>query len=127
MTTSDLIGGALFRNPEQKTSKAKKAYATAKLRVAADNAIDFWNIVAFSDSAQAGLMRLRDGDRLSAQGALTVEIYVARDGSTKINRSILVDQVLALRQPPRERKSKPAPKLNHRLLVGRFSCRERRP
>jgi hypothetical protein len=51
MTVFALITGALFRAPELKTAKTGKAYATATIKVAADNTADFWSILAFSESA----------------------------------------------------------------------------
>ena len=51
-------------------------------------------------------MRLVEGDKVSVQGSLKVEPYTARDGQTRISRTVFADHVLALRQPPRERKPK---------------------
>ena len=76
----------------------------ATLKVAADNAVDFWKIVAFSEAAQAELLRLGDGDKLSAQGSLKLELYTSKDGEHRISRTLIADHVLALRQPPRARK-----------------------
>jgi len=109
MTAFALISGALFRAPELKTAKTGKPYVAASLRVTADNATDYWSVLAFSETAQAELMRLGEGDKISAQGSFKVEPYTARDGQTRINRTIFADHVLALRQPPRERKPKAAP------------------
>ena len=55
MSAFALITGPLFRAPEQKTAKSRKSYVVATVKVAADNAIDFWNLLAFSESAQAEL------------------------------------------------------------------------
>jgi len=104
MSASVLVSGSPSRGPELKTAKSGKAYATATVKVAADNAVDFWSVLAFSETAQAELMRLGEGDKLSAQGSFKVEPYTARDGQTRINRTLFPDIVLALRQPPRERK-----------------------
>jgi single-stranded DNA-binding protein len=104
MTAFVLVSGALSRAPELKTSKSGKAYVTATVKLAADGAAEFWSILAFSESAQAELTRLGEGDKVSAQGSLKVEPYTGRDGQTRINRTVLADHVLALRQPPRERK-----------------------
>jgi single-stranded DNA-binding protein len=76
----------------------------ATVKVAADNGVDFWTIMGFSETVQTELLRLGEGDKLSAQGTFKVEPYTARDGQTRINRTIFADHVLALRQPPRERK-----------------------
>ena len=89
MTAFALVSGALSRAPELKTAKSGKAYVTATIKVAADNAVDFWSVLAFSESAQAELSRLGEGDKISAQGSFKVEPYTARDGQTRINRTHL--------------------------------------
>jgi single-stranded DNA-binding protein len=109
MTAFVLVSGALSRAPELKTSKSGKAYVTATVKVAADGAAEFWSILAFSESAQAELLRLGEGDKISVQGTFKVDLYTARDGQTRINRTMFADHVLALRQPPRERKPKASP------------------
>jgi single-stranded DNA-binding protein len=107
VTAFALITGALFRAPELKTAKTGKPYVTATIKVGAvDNSADFWSVLAFSESAQDELMRLGEGDRVSVQGTFKVEPYTARDGQTRINRTVFADYILALRQPPRERKPK---------------------
>ena len=100
-----LVTGALSRVPELKTSKSGKPYVTATIKVATDNAAEFWSVLAFSESAQAEPSRLGEGDKVSVQGPLKVEPYTGRDGQSRINRTIFADHVLALRQP-RERKSR---------------------
>ena len=65
----------------------------------------FVRFVCFSESSQEELMRLVDGDAVSVQGPLKVETY-EKDGATKLSLSIIADRVLALRQPPKERKAK---------------------
>ena len=104
MTALALISGALSRAPEQRMSKAGKAYCTATIKVAAGSEIEFWSIMGFSETVQAELMRLGEGDKLSLQGSLKLEVYTSRDGERKISRTLFADHVLVLRQPPRERK-----------------------
>jgi hypothetical protein len=99
-----LISGSLFKNPELKTAKSGKTYATASIRTAsADNitTADFWNLLIFSTSVQDELMRLTEGDKLAVQGSPRFEIY-----NGKISRSVFVDAILPLRAPPKERKPK---------------------
>ena len=57
MTAFVLVSGALSRAPELKTAKSGKPYAYTTIRVAADGAAEFWSILAFSESAQAELLR----------------------------------------------------------------------
>jgi single-stranded DNA-binding protein len=104
MTVFALVSGSLFRAPEKKTSKSGKDYVTATIRAKDGDASQFWRVTAFSESAQAELMRLVDGDAVSVQGPLKVETY-EKDGATKLSLSVVADRVLALRQPPKARKA----------------------
>src|SRR5258708_20849547 len=105
MSVHILVSGALFKNPEIKISRSGKTYATASIRTSsADNAAaDFWNLLIFSETVSAELMQLTEGDKLSAQGSLKLEIY-----NGKISRTVFVDHILPLRAPPREKKPKAA-------------------
>jgi hypothetical protein len=51
-------------------------------------------------------MRLGDGDSLSVQGSLGVQIYQPGDREARISMTLFVDAVLPLRAPPRARKEK---------------------
>jgi single-stranded DNA-binding protein len=106
MTALALITGVLFRAPEQRTSKAGKPFVTATLRVKDGEASQWWRVTAFSESAQAELMRLEEGDALSVQGSFRAELYQPEGGEARVSLSIVADRVLALAQPPRERKAK---------------------
>jgi single-stranded DNA-binding protein len=104
MSVSVMVAGSLAKQPTQRTSKNGNAYLTASLRVTAGNKTEWWNLLCFSESGQAEIMRLEVGDKLSCQGGLKVELYRASDGETKISRTIIADAILSLRPPPRERK-----------------------
>jgi single-stranded DNA-binding protein len=106
MSVLALVSGSIFRAPEQRMSKAGKPFVFATVRVKEGGESRFVNVVAFSESAQSEVVRLSDGDSLSAQGPLKAEIYAANDGSTKVSLSIVADRVLPLRQPRKERKAK---------------------
>jgi hypothetical protein len=110
MTAHVLVNGTLFRAPEQRTSKTGKPFVSATLKCVDGETLQWWKVVVFSESAQAELMRLGEDDALSAQGAMTAGLYTPIGGETKLSFSLVADQVLALRQPTRERKPKdPAP------------------
>jgi hypothetical protein len=72
-------------------------------------------VLAFSESIQAELMRLADGDAISVQGALKAELY-DKDGEKRFSLSIIADYVLALLQLSKTRKlgekSHPATRAN---------------
>lgn len=67
-----LISGKLHGKPTQRMSKAGKPYTTAKMRAAtgADES-HFVNVTAFSDSAQAALLALDDGDGVAVAGVVS--------------------------------------------------------
>ena len=111
MTVHVLVTGTLFRAAERQTSKAGKVFTKATMKAASVDASnsEFWSILAFSDTAQAELLRLGANEKLSVQGGLKLGTYAAQDGETRISRTIFVDSVLALRASPRERKPKTAP------------------
>ena len=56
-------------------------------------------MTAFSESVQAELMRLDEGESVCIQGAFKVELYQPEGGEPKASLSIIADNVLALRQP----------------------------
>jgi single-stranded DNA-binding protein len=106
MTAFAIVTGSLFKAPEQRTSKAGRPYVTATLRIKDAEASQWWRVTAFSESAQAELMRLDEGDSCCVQGAFKAELYPPEGTPPKVSLSIIADHVLALRQPPRERKAK---------------------
>jgi single-stranded DNA-binding protein len=109
MSVAILVSGSIFKEPTQRIGKSGRPYTTCTIKAAAaDNASsDFWSVLAFGDTAGAELMRLAVGERCSIQGALKFELYTASDGQKKISKTIFCDHVMPLRQPPKERKSKP--------------------
>jgi hypothetical protein len=74
--------------------------------------------VAFYETVQAELLRLREGDSLSVQGALKAELYKPEGGEPKLSLSMVADHVLAVRQPPRERAAKGAAGPNDDIPFG---------
>lgn len=104
MSAQAMILGVIFRGPERKTGKSGRHYAdaTARVRDGAEG-MHFWRIRSFSESACAELMRLREGDSLSVQGSLQVEIY-HKDGEPRLSFTIVADLILPLRAPRKDRK-----------------------
>jgi single-stranded DNA-binding protein len=103
--TFALVSGTLFRAPEQRTSKAGNPFVTATIRAKDGDSSQWWRVTAFSETAQAELMCLGDGDACSVQGAFKADLYSKDGGEAKVSLSIIADRVLALRQPPKERKA----------------------
>jgi len=111
MSVFVLLSGVLFRAPEQRIAKSGKPFWSATLRVKDGAESAWWKLLVFSETAGAELVRLQDGDALSAQGTLKVETY-EKDGATRVSMTCFADRVLPLKPVPRERKQKtekPAP------------------
>jgi single-stranded DNA-binding protein len=105
MSVAVLISGSLFKLPEQRTSQAGRRFVSATLKVGGESGnAEFWSVLAFGDTAGTDLMLLGLNERVAVQGSLKVELYTANDGKTKISRTCFADHVMALRQPPKERK-----------------------
>jgi single-stranded DNA-binding protein len=110
MSANILLQGSLAKAPESRVSRQGNAFSMATLRVSNGNESQFWRLFVFSESAQAELMRLGEGDALACQGTPKFELFRPEAGEPRVSLSITVDHVLALRQPPKERKKKePAP------------------
>jgi single-stranded DNA-binding protein len=96
--TAALVTGTLYRSPEQRTGKTGRPFVTATIKAKDGESFQWWRVTAFSESAQAELLRLDEGDHVSVQGNFKAELY-----ETRLSLSIIADQVLAVRQPPKER------------------------
>jgi len=114
MSALVLVTGTLFRTPEARTSSNGKRFTRGTIKVSSrdESASEFWTVLSFSETASAELMRLSEGESLSVQGKLKLEIYnPTNGGEPRINRTVFVDHVLPLRAAPKQRKPKaPAPK-----------------
>jgi single-stranded DNA-binding protein len=104
--TAALVTGALFKAPESRTSKSGKPFVTATIKIKADDGFQFVRLVAFSETVQAELLRLHEGESLTIQGSMKAELYRPEGGEPKLSLSMVADHVLALRQPPKARTPK---------------------
>jgi single-stranded DNA-binding protein len=102
-----LVSGKLHGKPVQRMSKAGKPYTTARLRVSAggEGESQFVGVTAFSDTVQATLMALGDGDGVAVAGSLTVKTWVNRDGVTVPDIGIIAAQVLTAYHLKRKRQA----------------------
>jgi single-stranded DNA-binding protein len=106
MTILALVSGSLFRAPERRVAKSGNSYVVTTLRTKDTPESRFIRVSEFSETAQAELLRLADGDGVSVQGDLRADIYNGPDGTARVSLSMFANGVLALRQPPRKRRSK---------------------
>jgi single-stranded DNA-binding protein len=90
-----LIAGKLYGRPEQRTGRSGRPFTVAKVRAAAgDGEAVFVNVVCFSESAQAALLALGDGDAVALAGTLTPKAWVDREGQARPALDLVAAQVL---------------------------------
>ena len=98
-----LIQGKLFAAPQQRTSKAGKPFATAKLIAAAgDGERLFVNVIAFDAAAVAALLALGAGDALALAGTATPRAYI-KDGEPRASLDVTAQQVMSAYHVTRKR------------------------
>jgi hypothetical protein len=112
MTTFVLVSGVLQKPASRLIAKCGKCYTAATLKTRDGEAVSFWKLLAFSETVQEDLLRLGEGESLSAQGALRVEIYLPTNGAEPhIEFSCMVNAILAAKQPRKPKAKQPAPAL----------------
>ena len=90
-----IVSGKVYGKPAQRNSKTGAAFTVAKLRVATSASESlFVNVIAFSESAQAALLALDDGDAAALAGTLTPKVWTDRDGNTRPALDLVAAQVL---------------------------------
>jgi single-stranded DNA-binding protein len=97
MSIEALILGKLHQRPEQRTSKSGRQFVTAKVRAAAgDGQSLFVNVIAFDDTACAGLLKLDAGDSLALAGTLKPGAWTDREGNARPSVDMVAAQVLTV-------------------------------
>ena len=101
-----IVAGKLFGSPETKTAKTGRAFTTAKVRAAtAESESIFINVIAFSDTAQAALQALGDGDAVSLAGTITPKAWTDRNGNTRPALDMVAAQVMTAYTVSRKRRA----------------------
>ena len=101
-----LIAGRIYGAPQSRTSKNGNPFVTAKIRTPmANGEASFVNVIAFSDSAQAALLALQDGDSAAIAGELKASAYTAADGTAKPSLDLTAHQVLTAYAVTRKRRA----------------------
>ena len=99
-----LIAGRIYGKPTERTSKTGKPFVVAKVRAATgDGESMFINVLAFSDSAQAALLALADGDSVALTGSLTPKTWTDKEGNTRPALDLVAHQVLTTYHVTRKR------------------------
>lgn len=101
-----LVGGKLYGQPTERTSKTGKPFAIAKVRAAAgDGESLFVNVIAFDNEPVAALLGLGDGDSVALAGSLTPKVWTDKEGNTRPSLDMVAHQVLTAYHVTRKRKA----------------------
>jgi hypothetical protein len=85
MSLHALASGALWENPERRTSKGGKNFVLASLKTKVGEETRTVKILAFSDHVQAELMELRHGDALSVVGDFKAEVWTPEGRGARLS------------------------------------------
>lgn len=98
-----LVTGKLYGQPQQRTSKTGKTFATAKVRAACGDGAVFVNVIAFDDQAVAALLAMGDGAGVALAGTATPKAYL-KDGEARPALDLVAYRVLTVHQARRQRR-----------------------
>lgn len=98
-----MIAGKLYGAPVTRDTRTGGKVTFNKLRVVNGSALDFWDCATFSDAAREELDGLKEGDALSAVGALRVETF-EHNGEKRVALKLTTDRVMAIKPKPKETK-----------------------
>ncbi len=109
-----LIAGKLYGQPAERTGKAGKPFAVAKVRATAgDGESLFVNVIAFDAAPCAALLALADGDSVALAGSITPRVWTDKEGNSRPSLDMVAAQVLTAYHVKRKRAAmeaaKPAP------------------
>lgn len=106
-----LIAGKLQGKATERTSKAGKPFAIAKVRAATgDGEALFVNVIAFDTGPCTALLALGDGDAVALAGTLTPKAWLDREGQPRPALDMVAAQVLSAYHVRRKREAVTTPK-----------------
>lgn len=102
---SILASGTLVNDPVSRTSATGKTYATASLRVPAEDSDALLvSVIAFNADAVQALLALQRGDSCSIAGRGKLTSWT-KDGEEKHGLSVVADKVLTVYAAGKQRKA----------------------
>lgn len=105
-----LTAATLLNEPQARTAKNGKPYATARVRCSdgAGNPHSV-SVIAFDDEPREAIQRLTQGEHAAIAGSLTVGTYTAPSGDTRASMNMTAVRVLSVYQANGLRKQGTAP------------------
>lgn len=101
-----MINGALYRDPEARTSKSGGEFVAATVKHLDGGRTQFVRVVAFDAEPRADLAGLGKGDALTVTGRLEAEVYEKAGEPPRVSMSIVADRVVSLRRQDAGQKGK---------------------
>lgn len=102
-----LISGKVYGQPTERTSKAGKPLAVAKVRAAGgDGESLFVNVIAFDAAPCTALLALEDGDSVALAGTLTPKVWtdlIAEHDENEMRKAFTVTERVAIAEAVAER------------------------
>jgi len=103
-----LITGELVATPQERTGKTGKPFALARAAVPqGEDGRVFCSVICFEEAAVARLLQLKAGASVSLAGTLKVGTWQAKDGTTRAQLDLVVDEVASTTPRPRKRAERP--------------------
>jgi single-stranded DNA-binding protein len=91
-----LIAGRLMGDPERRQGKGDSSYVVARVRAQSSEGEHLLvNLIAFDDVPCTVLLALRDGDSVTAAGALNPKVWTDKQGNTKPALDLVAHRVLS--------------------------------
>jgi len=100
-----LASGTLVNDPKQRTTAAGKPYATASLRVPAEDSDALMvSVIAFAPDAVGAILALTKGDACAIAGRAKLSSWT-KDGEERHGLSVTADRVLTAYAAGKQRKA----------------------
>lgn len=101
-----LIGGKVFGQTAQRTSKSGNGFVTCKVRVATGEGQSLLvSVIAFDPQPCRALLELGDGEGVALSGALTPKVWTDKQGQAHPAIDMVAHQVLTAYHVTHKRKA----------------------
>jgi hypothetical protein len=105
MTARVLLSGVLRGPVARRTAKNGNLFAIATVREGSGDAVRWWKIFVFSESAIEEIERLGDGEALTASGTFDATIWTPEGRGPRVNLTMTADAILSAHKPKQRKTS----------------------
>lgn len=108
MTARILLPGVLHKAPVRKTAKTGRPYVLATLREVNGDAMRWWKLFVFHESAIEEIERLGEGDVIAASGIFEATIWTPEGKQPRVSLSLTADAILSAKAKPKPKNERAA-------------------